>query len=63
MPQLDFLQAADFTFARIALRLCKPRFYQPAAQRDFYGRVLRDALRRVIYYPPHLRAVILFENI
>ena len=35
MPQLDFLQAADFTFARIALRLREPWFYQPAAQRDF----------------------------
>ena len=34
MPRLDFA-SRGFTFARIALRLREPQFYQPAAQRDF----------------------------
>lgn len=33
------MQAADFTFARIALRFVRAAIYQPAAQRDF-GRLI-----------------------
>ncbi|AKT93052.1 hypothetical protein CGRAC_1629 [Campylobacter gracilis] len=36
------LQAADFTFARIALRFVRAAIYQPAAQRDFMRQPTAD---------------------